>query len=153
MHDSEMDFTRSNIDHLRGRRSIKQVGEESKVSQSWLQRYMKPDNASGIQKANAVKVGQLATYFGVSVDDLTKRDLSHASSQSQSHSQSARLDVDRLAGLIEAVEQAADDEGLNLPPRMRARFVAALFLKHSGEPLTGDAMRAALSALMSSLEE
>lgn len=68
-------------------------------------------------------------------------------------SQRGRLDAGKLAGLIEAVEDAAAAQGLNLPPRFRARVVAALYADSGDEPLTAQAIRAALSAVMSSLEE
>lgn len=95
-----MDYTRSNIEHLRGRRSIKQVGEESGAGQSWLQRYMNPDKPSGIRKANSEKLGQLAKLFGVSVDQLTKTDLQ---SQVAAHgqSQAARFDDATMAQAVE----------------------------------------------------
>lgn len=68
-------------------------------------------------------------------------------------SQPGRLDAGKLAGLIEAVEDAAATQGLNLSPRLRARIVAALYADSGDEPLTAQAIRAALSAVMSSLEE
>ena len=86
-----MDYTRTNIDHLRGRRSIKQIGDESGAGQSWLQRFMNPDKSSGIFKGNAEKLGQLARYFGVTVDDLTRRDLT-AQVVAPGQSQSPRFD-------------------------------------------------------------
>lgn len=70
----------------------------------------------------------------------------------QDQSQSRRLDAGKLANLIEAVEDAAAAEGLVLPPRFRARVVAALYVDAGDEPLTAQAIRAALSAVMSSLE-
>lgn len=64
-----------------------------------------------------------------------------------------RLDAGKLADLIENVEAAAAKQGLTLPPRFRARVVAALYADSGDEPLTAQAIRAALSAVMSSLEE
>lgn len=148
-----MDYTRANIEYLRGRRSIKQVGEESLVGQSWLQRYMHPEKPSGIRKANAEKLGQLARYFGVSVDELTKDELSGGVQIRPTQSQSARLDVGKLAGLIEAVESAAGDSELEMDARFRSRVIAALYANSGEEPLTANAVRAALLAVMSSLEE
>ncbi|WP_271678870.1 hypothetical protein [Thermomonas mangrovi] len=101
-----MDYTRANIDHLRGRRSVKQVGEESGVGQSWLQRYMNPDKASGIQKANAEKVRKLAKYFSETVDRLTGVDLSAHAGTGQS--QPVTLAPDMLSTAVRIAQLARD---------------------------------------------
>jgi hypothetical protein len=72
-----MDHARSNINHLRGRRSINQVATAAGIQQSWLQRFMNPDRPDGIKKANPEKLGPVATLLGVSLADLLYRDLVH----------------------------------------------------------------------------
>lgn len=70
-----MEKLRDNIRHLMGGRSVKQVGDDSGVGQSWLHRFLNPDSSSGIKTAKQGKVDQLAAYFRVDAADLMFRDL------------------------------------------------------------------------------
>ena len=144
-----MDYTRGNIDHLRGRRSIKQVGDDSGVGQSWLQRFMNPDKASGIAKANSVKLGQLARYFGVSVDDLSGRDLT-AQVATEAQSQSPRFDD---ATMSQAVDLLYIMGGLPDGDRFRRiTWTMILVAAKAIEKADGDP-RGAMAGILAELSE
>lgn len=74
-HHADMDILRGNIEHLRGARSINEVGIQSGAGQSWLQRFMNPTKPSGIHKPNVEKITLVARYFGVPYGDLISKDL------------------------------------------------------------------------------
>ena len=97
------------------------------------------------------KMARLARALGVSLDDLAWRDI--AKEPPHARSQPAGMDAVKLADLIEAVEATASDRGISLPPRFKARVVAALYTSSGDEPLTAQAVRAALAAVMTSLED
>lgn len=68
-------------------------------------------------------------------------------------SQPGRLDTIKLANLIEGVDAAIAAEGMDFPARLRARIIAAFYADPGTEPITEQAIRAALSAVVLSLEE
>lgn len=145
-----MDYTRVNIEHLLGRRSVKQAGEESGVSQSWLQRYMNPDKPSGIQKANTEKLGQLARYFGVSVDALTRTDLA-ARTANQSQSQPARFDDVTMSQAVELLylmgDARPDDKRFRRLTWPMIQVAAKCIEKAEGDP------RGAMADILAELAE
>lgn len=149
-HDPFMDHTRSNIDHLRGRRSIKQVGEESGAGQSWLQRYMNPDKPSGIQKANVEKLGQLARYFNVTVDALQKSNLAAGHASASGQSQSARFDDEIMAQAVELLflmgDARPDDKRFARPTWPMIQVAAKAIMRAEGEK------RAAMAAVLEELD-
>lgn len=98
-----MDKVRANVRRLIGEKSIKAVGDESGVGQSWLQRYLNPDKPSGIQKASHDKLALLATYFGVTIAAIT----GEAPPPSRA-SQSARLDPETMASAIKLLRLLAE---------------------------------------------
>lgn len=149
-HHPVVDYTRTNIDHLRGRRSIKQVGEESGAGQSWLQRFLNPDSPSGIQKANAEKLGQLARYFGVSVDAITRSDLAGRTA-SQSQSQPARFDDATMAQAVEMLyimrDARPDDRRFHRPTWSMILVAAKCIDRAEGDP------RGAMAEILAELAE
>jgi hypothetical protein len=100
-----MDYVRSNITFLRGRRSIKEIGEASGAGQSWLQRFMKPDQPSGIQKPNAEKLALVAKELGVSFSALMTQDLTRAGG---APSQSAGQDRATMRAAARLIERARE---------------------------------------------
>lgn len=144
------DFTRSNIDHLRNRRSIKQVGEDSGVGQSWLQRYMNPDKPSGIQKANTEKLGQLARYFNVTVDELRGSNLAAGHTSAQGQSQSARFDDATMQQAVELLflmgDARPDDKRFRRPTWAMIQIAAKAIQRAEGES------RAAMATILEELE-
>lgn len=96
---SYMDKVRQNIRRLMGDRSVKEVGDGSGVGQSWLQRYLNPDKASGIQDARHAKLALLAGYFGVSVGELT------GEPGSGDASQAARPDFEKMGNAVTVLRE------------------------------------------------
>ena len=144
------DFTRSNIDHLRGRRSIKQVGEESGAGQSWLQRFMNPDRDGGIQKANVEKLGKLARYFNVSDDALRKQNLAAGHGSAAGQSQAARFDDATMQQAVELLflmgDARPDDKRFRRPTWAMIQIAAKAIQRAEGEP------REAMATILEELE-
>lgn len=93
-----MDYSRQNIRHLMGDRSINQLAEAAEIGQTWLQRYLNPDKPSGIQKANPEKLGAVARALGVSLNDLLFVDIAASSAGRASHP--AQPDFDKMASAV-----------------------------------------------------
>jgi len=139
------EIRRANLSALLDKHGQAKLHELTGIAAAYLWQMGKGDGKTrrGISDATAEKIEAAL--------ELRPGSLSVAG-MPQQQSQPGRLDAGKLADLIEAVEVAATSQGLDLPPRFRARVVAALYVDAGDEPLTAQAIRAALSAVMSSLE-
>jgi hypothetical protein len=140
------EIRRANLSALLDQHGQAKLGELTQIAPAFLWQMGKGEGKArrGISDETAEKIERAL--------DLEPGSLS-TDRQAAPPSQPARLDPIKLANLIEAVEGAAASQGLNLPPRFKARVIAALYADSGDEPLTALAIRAALSAVMSSLEE
>ena len=123
-----MDYSRQNIRHLMGDRSVNELAEAAEIGQTWLQRYLNPDKPSGIQKANPEKLGAVARALGVSLNDLMFVDLTGV--KSPRPSQPAQLEPEILAAAIklvrltfEALETEHDQEADGVPTALAYAYL------------------------------
>jgi hypothetical protein len=140
------EIRRANLAALLDEHGQAKLGEKTQLAPAFLWQMGKGDGKArrGISDETAEKIERAL--------NLEPGSLS-AEGRKTPPSQSGRLDAGKLAHLIEAVEGAVADQGLALPPRFRARVIAALYADSGDEPITAQAIRSALSAVMSSLEE
>lgn len=147
-----MDLLRDNIRHLMGRRSVKQVGDESGVGQPWLQRFLNPDRVDGIKRVNADKVGQLATYLEVSASELMFQDLTKVAREP---SQPAGLEREILAAAVRLTDYLGEISITPLPRETYADrlFTAMQVVREEGAPgiLDGSGLVAASRVLAARL--
>lgn len=147
-----MDYARQNIDFLRGDMSVNRLALASGVGQSWLQRYLRPDNAGGIQKDNTEKLGKLAAYFGVPLADLMSRDLTK---NNRSESQLAGLEAQTLHAAVKLLELY--EAMLPAPPSRETYadrlFVALKVVRDEGGSIEGDGLVRASKRLAAELRQ
>lgn len=93
----------------------------------------------------------LAKHYGVSMDDLVMRDLERDGPSNPS--QPAGLNAEKLADLIETVDGAIADSGRPVPAKLKARLLAMLYTGDGASAANADAIRAALTSILLSLEE
>lgn len=148
----DMDYARQNIDFLRGDMSVNRLALASGVGQSWLQRYLKPENAGGIQKDNTEKLAKLAAYFRVSLSDLMSKDLSSAA---RPESQLAGLEAQTLHDAVKLLELY--EAMLPTPPPRESYsdrlFVALKVVRDEGGTIEGDGLVRASKRLAAELRQ
>lgn len=147
-----MDYARQNIDFLRGDMSVNRLALASGVGQSWLQRYLRPGNAGGIQKDNTEKLGKLAAYFGVQLADLMARDLTK---DERSESQLAGLEAQTLHAAVKLLDLY--EAMLPSPPSRETYadrlFVALKVVRDEGGSIEGDGLVRASKRLAAELRQ
>lgn len=127
------------------------IADKIGVSQPTISKWSRLEQTGSISEPEFRKMARLARVLNVSLEDLAWRDLRREPPRAPS--QDSGLDVSKLAGLIEAIEATARDADLELDPRFKARVIAAYYANSGEEPLTAQAIRTALTAVMKSLEE
>jgi hypothetical protein len=93
-----MDFTRTNLRHLIGSRSLNEVAEGAGIGQTWLQRYMNPE-----------KLSLLASYLGVSLAELMLQDLTSRHPQTSHLTGSEPAIVEAAVKLVQYLDEIAPD--------------------------------------------
>lgn len=129
-HHSCVDALRRNLRALIGAQTEKTVGEKSGVGQAWLNRVLNPDRADGIKSPGVAKLGQLASYLGVTVQQLMGEE---PPTMGGNQSQPTRLDESILADALQVIRSAAQLSGGEPDLSPRAIAIAYALLQDSHE--------------------
>lgn len=119
------------------------IADEVGVTQGTIWQWM-----SGMP-VSAKRAPALAKAIGISDPARISVAYSQIAAHKTGESQGARLDVAKLAHLIEEVEGAVEMSKMRVPAKIRARLVASLY--SSGEAAAS--VQGLLAALLSSMEE
>lgn len=136
-----------NIRHLMGDRTEKEVGDDSGVGQTWLNRVLNPERADGIRSPGLPKLRLLADYFGVPVEQLLS-----GQSPARIQSQPARLDEAILADALAVIRGAAEWQGEVPDVSARAIALAYALLEEAGERVSPENMVRLVKAFMAKAE-
>lgn len=118
------------------------AGDNAKqVAQQWVDRQKVPEKyRAPMQRA------------GVSID-YVNGDGDSVIAPRASASQSAGLDVGKLADLLGTVEAAIEEAGVRVPPRVRARLVATLYVdEEASAAASAEKVGAALLGILATME-
>lgn len=132
-----MDALRAKILELMDGRTEKQVGEESGVGQTWINRVMNPSRKDGIKNPGLDKLGHLAKYLKVPLVELV------AAAQA---SQPARLDAEILQSSLDDLGAALRMSRKKLESTADQAAVLKIFYDEKVLP-SGDGERALADAL------
>jgi transcriptional regulator with XRE-family HTH domain len=128
------------------------VAQQVGVGQPTISKWSKLAEIGSPSEPEFRKMALLARAMRVSLDDLAWRDLEN--DPPASASQSAGLDVDKLATLIETVEAAVERSGRRVPARTKARLLTALYRDDQASAASSaQAVQAALASILATMEE
>lgn len=119
------------------------AGENAKqVAQQWVERLTVPE-----------KYRQALAKLRLSIDYINAGSGTVRES-GRIESQSVGIDVEKLADLLETVEAAVTKSKRQIPPRTRARLVAALYTDEQASAAgSAQAVQAALASILATLED
>ncbi|MDR6094925.1 helix-turn-helix transcriptional regulator [Stenotrophomonas sp. SORGH_AS_0321] len=146
-----MDFLVKNLRFLsatRGQAGQSGAGTTAGVGQPAISKIIN----GGTKQPGYTTVMGLARHFGVSMDDLVSRDLELEGDSRPS--QPVGLDSGKLAALIETVEAAVAQSRRAVPPRLKAKMIAALYA-HDPElaASTPQTVQALLASILTMVED